>query len=72
MPALEYSGFAQLMPGTVDRKVKSPVHSSTTSLFQGGVPRSIDKIVEEAHKVVEPGGSPSMRGNNMWHLKWPM
>jgi len=51
--------FSQLMAVIVDRKVNSPARSYTTSLFQGGVAKIGDKIIEEAKEVVEAGAGPA-------------
>ncbi len=53
------SVFAQLMAVIVDRKANPPARSYTTSLFQGGVAKIGDKIIEEAKEVVEAGAEPT-------------
>jgi phosphoribosyl-ATP pyrophosphohydrolase len=50
--------FSQLMDVIEDRKANPPVRSYTTSLFQGGVARIGEKIIEEAGEVVEAAGEP--------------
>lgn len=51
--------FSQLMTVIEDRKVNPPPRSYTTSLFQGGVNRIGEKIIEEANEVVEAGTEPA-------------
>ena len=53
------SVFSQLMAVIVDRKTNPPARSYTTSLFQGGVAKIGDKIIEEAKEVVEAGAEPT-------------
>ena len=53
------SVFSQLMAVIVDRKANPPARSYTTSLFQGGVAKIGDKIIEEANEVVEAGAEPA-------------
>ena len=45
--------FSQLMAVIEDRKTNPPERSYTTALFQGGVPKIGDKIIEEAAEIVE-------------------
>lgn len=45
--------FARLMAVIEDRKKTRPQRSYTTTLFEGGVERIGDKVVEEAAEVVE-------------------
>ena len=45
--------FHQLMDVIQDRKAHPPERSYTTSLFQGGVERIGEKIIEEAAELVE-------------------
>lgn len=45
--------LAQLMQTIQDRKANPPERSYTTKLFEGGVPKIGEKIVEEAAEVVE-------------------
>lgn len=47
------SVLMQLMRTIQDRKANPPERSYTTKLFQGGVPKIGEKIVEEAAEVVE-------------------
>ena len=47
------SVLLQLMQTIQDRKANPPERSYTTRLFQGGVPKIGEKIVEEAAEVVE-------------------
>ena len=50
----EYSDvLSRLMTIIEDRKANPPEKSYTTTLFQGGVDRIGDKILEEAREVVE-------------------
>ncbi len=51
--------FSQLMAVIVERKANPPARSYTTSLFQGGVAKIGDKIIEEANEVVEAGAEPT-------------
>ena len=53
------SVFSQLMAVIVDRKANPPARSYTTSLFRGGVAKIGDKIIEEAHEVVEASAEPA-------------
>jgi phosphoribosyl-ATP pyrophosphohydrolase len=45
-----------------DRKENPPEKSYTTKLFNGGVPKIGEKIVEEAAEVVEAAGEPGDEG----------
>ena len=53
------SVFSQLMAVILDRKANPPGRSYTTSLFQGGVAKIGDKIIEEANEVAEAGAEPA-------------
>ncbi len=46
----------QLMAVIHDRKVNPPARSYTTTLLAGGVEKIGEKIVEEAHEVVQAAG----------------
>ncbi len=47
------SAFSELMAVIEDRRANPPQRSYTTSLFDGGVDKIGEKIVEEAGEVVE-------------------
>ncbi len=47
--------FSQLMAVIEDRKANPPLRSYTASLFQGGVDKIGEKIIEEANEVVQAG-----------------
>lgn len=45
-----------------DRRANPPEKSYTTKLFNGGVPKIGEKIIEEAAEVVEAAGEPGEEG----------
>jgi len=52
----------QLMAVIEERKRNPPPRSYTSSLFQGGVQKIGEKILEEAAEVVEAAGEPDPAG----------
>lgn len=46
-----------------DRKLNPPARSYTTTLFQGGIGKIADKILEEAAEVVEAAGEAEAEGH---------
>ncbi len=52
----------QLMAVIADRKANPPEKSYTTKLFNGGVPKIGEKIMEEAAEVVEAAGEEGDEG----------
>ena len=53
----------RLMHVIEDRKANPPERSYTTSLFQGGVAKIGEKILEEAQEVVQAAGEPGQDGH---------
>lgn len=54
--------FAQLMAVIEARKATMPEKSYTTRLFEGGVPKIGEKILEEAAEVIEAAGEVGEEG----------
>ena len=54
--------FHQLMAVIEDRRRNPPEKSYTTSLFQGGVAKIGQKILEEAQEVIEAADEPGDEG----------
>ncbi|MEZ6107451.1 MAG: phosphoribosyl-ATP diphosphatase [Pirellulaceae bacterium] len=52
----------QLMAVIEDRRDHPPEKSYTTKLFQGGIPKIAEKILEESHEVIEAAGEPGEEG----------
>ena len=50
--------FAQLQ----ERATTLPEGSYTTKLLRGGIPKISEKILEEAHEVIEAAGEPGVEG----------
>ena len=50
------SVLQQLMETIRDRKVNPPPRSYTAQLFEGGVAKIGEKVLEEAHEIVEAAG----------------
>ena len=54
--------LTQLMAVIEERRATRPEKSYTTRLFEGGLPKIGEKIVEEAAEVVEAAGEPGADG----------
>ena len=54
--------LTRLMAVIQDRRANPPERSYTTRLFQGGVPKIGEKILEEAREVVEAGAESGEEG----------
>lgn len=52
-PSVSQSILHQLMAVIEDRRDHPPEKSYTTKLFQGGIPKIGEKILEESHEVIE-------------------
>jgi len=59
---VESNSLARLMATIRDRKENPPQRSYTTKLFNGGVEKIGEKVVEEAAEVVQAAGEPGNEG----------